>query len=447
MKHYQRFIFDSYELNPGTREISLRYSLDNDVHFVEKFTLPAGIDLNFDHPDLDRALFALHLSGGASYYKTYLPETIEVRSGRLNAEQAEFWNQLYTHGLGEFFYRNELDFRGLIKFPVTDSAPGASPVPAKTPRPGRALVPFGGGKDSIVTTEILRHAGLDLTLFRVRKHELITELAHDAHLPLLETGREISPALFKLNESGAYNGHIPITAHLSLFSVVVALLAGYDSVFFSHERSSSYGNVEYLGMEVNHQWSKSHEAELMLRTYISGYVTTGVQYLNVLGPLSELHIAELFTRHPQYFPHATSCNRNWLLIDHEPDRPRWCGRCPKCAFSFALLSAYLPSGTLIEIFGHNLFEDTSLLPLYRQLWGETGFKPFECVGTPEETQAALYLAMHHHGYSNTPVMRAFERNVLPEIKQPGRLVRDLLTPQLKLAPAVVKELLAKGGVE
>src|SRR3954470_23930373 len=122
MPTYHRFIFESYELTRADRTIRLRYSLDGQIHFEETFVLPPELKLNFDHPDLDAALFALHLSGGASYYKTYCPKTIEIRSGQLNPEQATFWNTLYTYGLGEFFYQNQIDFRGLINFPATKSA-------------------------------------------------------------------------------------------------------------------------------------------------------------------------------------------------------------------------------------------------------------------------------------------------------------------------------------
>ena len=446
MKQFQRFIFDSYDLNPHTRVIALRYSLDDQVKFEETFKLPADLPLEPGHPDLDRALFALHLSGGASYYKTFCPQVIEVRSGRLNQAQAEFWNQLYTHGLGEFFYRNQLDFRGLINFPVDAGAPAAIAPPAEQPLPKRALVPFGGGKDSIVTTEILRRAEVDQTLLRVRSHRLITALAHTAKLPLLEVERTLAPELFKLGDNGAYQGHVPITAHLSFLSIVVSLLAGFDSVFFSNERSSSYGNVDYLGMEVNHQWSKSAEAEQMIRNYVRGYVTNGVQYLNVIRPLSELRIAQLFARYPEYLGQATSCNRNWTIAERSPDAPRWCGQCPKCAFSFALLSAYLPESQVTAAFGHNLFQDESLLPLYRQLWGTEGFKPFECVGTPEEAQAAFYLSRQRASYRDTPVMQAFKQEVLPNIKHPEHLLQELLEPKLQLSPPAIEQLLAKGGV-
>jgi UDP-N-acetyl-alpha-D-muramoyl-L-alanyl-L-glutamate epimerase len=444
VKTYKRFIFESYDFSASERTIRLRYSLDSEIFFEERLLIGGSNPLNANHPDLDRALFALHLSGGPSYFKTYCPKTIEIKSGRLTKTQAEFWNTLYTYGLGEFFYRNKVDFRGLINFPFQRTDNPAPKLPTHTPE--QALVPFGGGKDSIVTTEILRRAGVNQTLFRVRSHPLIDRLAGLEELPLVQVERTLPKALFDLNEAGALNGHVPITAHISFLSIVISLLLGFDSVFFSNERSSSYGNVAYRGIEVNHQWSKSNQFEQMLRDYIAASVTTDVAYLNVIRPLSELSVAKIFASLPQYFPAATSCNRNWTIAERDPDAPIWCGTCPKCAFSFALLSAYLPANTVEKIFGHNLFQDESLLPLFKELWGAEGFKPFECVGTPEEVQAALYLAGSRPGYIDTFILKTFNESVLPQLKDPKHLVSRLQQPQYDLAPNIIEDLLDRSNV-
>jgi hypothetical protein len=446
MQSYQRFIFDSYELNTKKRTIQLRYSLDDAVTFTETITLPPDIGLLDTHPDLDAALFALHLSGGASYYKTCLPKTIEVRSGRLDETQAAFWNKLYTHGLGQFFYENQINFHGLINFPVSVLASAPRPTSPAQATATKVLVPFGGGKDSIVTSELLKTAGTNQTLFRLRSHKLITKLAGIADLPLITAERALAPELFELNASGALNGHVPITAHISFLTIVIGLLGGFDSICFSNERSSSYGNVSYRGIEVNHQWSKSLEAQLMLTDYIRSFVTTAVSYDNPLRPLSELHIAKLFARYPRYLGTATSCNRNWSLTLPNDDAPRWCCECPKCAFSFALLAAFLPLPQIVAAFGKNLFEDSQLLPLYRELWGVEGFKPFECVGTPEETNAAFYLTYRNNPNTPGPVMREFISRVLPTMSSPDKLVKQLLTPETSQTPPHIVRLLTSAGV-
>lgn len=446
MKTYEKFIFDSYALDREARTIELRYSFDDELHFTETITLTPDAPMDAaDSADVDRALFALHLAGGASYFKAYAPRTIEVRSGELTATQADFWNTFYTKGLGEYFYVNKIDWHNYFNFPVSPNAPQEPIGQTALAEPKTALVPFGGGKDSQVTVELLRRAGIDITLFRMQGHQFITELAEVNNAPLVQVQRALDPQLFELNKQGALNGHVPITGYVTFLTLTVGLLYGYDSIFFSNERSSDYGNVEYLGMQVNHQWSKSNEAELMMTAYIETFVTRQTRYLNALRPLSELAVAKLFVREPKYFAHVTSCNKNWLWqkLDEDPDQGRWCGECDKCSFVFAILAAFLPLTTLQDIFKKNLFDDAELLPRYRQLWGAEAFKPFQCVGTPEETQAALYLATRHEAYANTVIGQEFLQKVLPGIADPEALVADVLAPDYNDVSPYIAELVKK----
>ncbi|TSC58285.1 MAG: hypothetical protein Greene041619_716 [Candidatus Peregrinibacteria bacterium Greene0416_19] len=465
MQQYQRFIFDTYLFNDRTGEIQLQYSLDDDISFTETVTIPLqGANLqDMNVTAFANALRSLHLIGGISYYKTCLPKTLEIRSAPLTQDQAAFWNSVYENGLGEFFYRNNIDFRGLIHFPSSQPPP---PVPPPPPGEGargwglvsknkgkkpRVLVPLGGGKDSVVTAELLRKAGYDVTLLRMGHHPLIEELARTMKLPLLTVDRRLSPALFDLNAQGALNGHVPITAYLSFVAVIVALLHGFDAVAMSNERSANIGNVEFHGKEINHQWSKSLEFERDFQEYVRQSIATDIEYFSLLRPLSELHIAKLFTELPQYFHCTTSCNKNWKILSSQPPPPvppppsgegargwgldknkdgtkLWCGTCPKCAFVFLLYAAFLPRQTLEEIFGKNLFEDGKLTPLYRELLGLEGIKPFECVGTPEESRAAFLMAHERGDLDDTLMMRMFVSDVLPSIKNEKELLQDVFVP-------------------
>lgn len=405
MKQHSTFIFDSYDWTPSKGTVKLHYSLDDEVKFTETLTLPEPVQQVAGMEDeIDRALFALHIIGGISYYKTCLPKTIEVRSGVLSAKQAEFWSSVYENGLGEFFYKNDIDFAGLIKFPSHSTEP-SSPSGAGGGGRGRVLVPVGGGKDSIVTTELLRKKS-DITLFRMGHHPLIDQLAKVAGLPLLTINRALAPELFKLNEDGALNGHIPITAYLSFVTILMSLLYDFDAVAMSTEKSANIGNVEFKGKEINHQWSKSEEFEKMFRDYVRSSITQRVEYNSPLRSMTELEIAGQFVKHPQYFKCTTSCNTNWRIVKERP-KELWCCKCPKCAFVFALYAAYLPKEKLIEIFGRNLFADDWLMALYRELLGLEGFKPFECVGTPEETKEAFRLAQKRGDLNDTTIMKMF----------------------------------------
>ena len=53
---------------------------------------------------------------------------------------------------------------------------------------------------------------------------------------------------------------------------------------------------------------------------------------------------------------------------------------------------------MIEIFGKDILDDRNLLHQFDQLTGASYTKPFECVGTVEEVNAALcYLIRNNHG--------------------------------------------------
>ncbi len=426
MKHYSTFIFDSVSLHGNT--ISMRYSLNDEVRFEEELILPAGLwKTEYKKtPALTAALECLHMLGGVSYYKTCLPKNIVVRTGDLSRRQAAFFESVYENGLGEFFFKNNIDFRDLIHFPSADKeTPDIQPPQGKAHK--RILVPIGGGKDSLVTAELLKKAGHAVTLLRMGSHPLITELAKIAGLPLITIERKLSPALFALNAEGALNGHVPITAYLSSVAVVVAMLGEFDAVVLSNERSANYGNVELFGKEINHQWSKSLEFERAFQSYLSDFVTKDIAYFSLLRPLSELHISKLFSQYPQYVSHATSCNTNWRILKEKPTE-RWCKQCPKCAFAFVMFAPFIEEQKLIDMFGGNLFADASLLPLFKELLGIEGIKPFECVGTPEETKAALFLAHKAGSFAGTPVMQMFEKEILPSMKKPEDLMHECFTP-------------------
>lgn len=433
MKQYSTFRFTNYSWNHHAGKISLKYALDKDVDFEELLFLPEPVTderLKAREWEIERLLFALHLIGGISYFKTCLPRQITVASGELGRSEAKFWNTVYEKGLGEFFFQNDIDFRGLMKFPEQKKAVAVLPAMRRKPEANplkRILVPIGGGKDSVVTAELLKKAGANVTLLRMESHPLIDDLAHTMGLPMLEVRRMLSPTLFELNKQGAMNGHIPVTAYLSILAMLVAVVYDFDAVVMSNERSADEGNVEYKGQTVNHQWSKSLEFEKMLRRYIAETVIDTTEYFSLLRPLSELKIAEEFSKYPQYFTRATSCNRNWKLVGERPEA-RWCGTCPKCTFVYCCMAAYLPVTTLVEMFGSNLFEDESLLPLYRELLGLEKFKPLECVGTADETKAAMLLIKKRGELQNTPVMRMFEAECLPSIKDPEGLIASVMQP-------------------
>lgn len=81
------------------------------------------------------------------------------------------------------------------------------------------------------------------------------------------------------------------------------------------------------------------------------------------------------------------------------------------------------------MFGGNLFEDDTLLPLYRELLGLEGHKPFECVGTKEETAAAFILAHNRGEFEGAAAMTMFLNECLPEITEPDEMIGEAMMPR------------------
>src|SRR5690606_38678596 len=133
----------------------------NDLRFVEVLTLPAGADVSAAaSPAFAKLLGLTALVLGVSYFKLRAPLTIEAPEIPLTVAERAFVIDVYENGLGEFYARNDLFRFGKL----TLSAPGDTEErkPAIS-LPARTLLPIGGGKDSLVSIDLLTHTGQQFT--------------------------------------------------------------------------------------------------------------------------------------------------------------------------------------------------------------------------------------------------------------------------------------------
>ncbi len=404
----QRFIFESISF-PSQQEVAFHYRVELEEnaaqHYTETLTFPEEISSFLSTNQAKPFLQSLHLMLGVSYWKAHCAPKIEIEAGYgLFKEQAEFWNTMYTKGLGEFFYVNSIDFRGLVQFPVAEK--GIASIQLVTDNK-QALVPFGGGKDSLVTAERLQRAQTPFSLIALNPQPLQFRVAEKIGQPLIAISRKVDPTFLQQSqEKSIYTGHVPMTAMYTFVALLVAAAKGIGQVILSNEHSANEGNVEYLGFEINHQWSKSQECEQLMAQYISSSLTPSIHLTSLLRDMSELQIIEEFVSYPQYFFDFSSCNKNFALAGSKNvDGSLWCGTCPKCAFVFAGLAAYLPKETVLSIFHKNLLDDAELVDLYKQLLGIKDMKPFECVGTAEEVRKAFRVIVERGEFSGDVVMQ------------------------------------------
>ncbi len=411
---YGTFRFLSRELDERGR-VTLRYALDEDVFFLEQFELPLRRGLQqAERERVDGLLALLHWVAGVSYFKTALPLQIACESAPPPPAVAALLGALYSEGLGELAYTNGLAALPRPSFP---SAPASAPAGEGGQRaPRRALVPIGGGKDSVVALEIMRRSGAALGLFSVGDAAPIARTVAVAQLPHLLARRRLDPALPALNASGALNGHVPVTAIVSCVALLTAALNGFDTVVMANERSASSGNLSWDGVEINHQFSKSLRVERLLRAAL-GELGAGVELFSVLRPASELAIARAFARMEPYHAAFTSCN---ALFRSDPAlrAGAWCCDCPKCRFVFLALAPFSTPAHLREVFGCDLLEDESQFAGFALLTATGGKKPFECVGEEQESLAAIRMLAADPRWSGHSVVARLREEVLP-LHPPG----------------------------
>jgi UDP-N-acetylmuramoylalanine--D-glutamate ligase len=418
----QFFEFSSYKFNPKNRKIFFNYKIKfknkNPLTFKETIILPIIPDLKkIPQKLLNNILQSLHLMLGISYYKLYCPPKITIHY-HLSKEQADFWNTVYRKGLGEFLYRNNLEPKKIAKFPHLK----IKTCPINLQYPERALLGIGGGKDSIVVAELLKNFKTTSFLIETQKKDFLSEnIIKKIGTPSLKIKRIVDHKIFKSYE-GAYNGHIPISAIFAFLGLFSAIIYKYKYVIVGNEHSSDFGNLQYKNEIINHQWSKSIEFETMLQEYTKKFITPNITYFSILRQFYEIRIAQMFAKHKKYFSMFSSCNKNFRIFKKRPNS-LWCGECPKCVFIYLILSPFLNKKELFNIFQKNLFENKKLLPIFRDILGLGKTKPFDCVGTFEESQAAFYLIKDK--FKNSIIVKTFLSKI--KIKNPAQLLKKVFS--------------------
>jgi hypothetical protein len=398
------FEFTRCDFDPVQGVASLVYRFDRGPELIERICFPyapwppeASRQAAFE-----QALRLLHLVAGVSYYKAGLSHEIRIAGSAPDPGLAKFLTGLYVHGLAEFAYINQLDLSTRITFSEEGKWPGATELIL----PERALVAIGGGKDSLVGLRLLQQAGVEVQPVCVGPSELIADTVKAAGLPLLRIERTLAPELAEMNRSGAWNGHVPVTAINSAILLCASILYGFAFVVFSNERSADEATLVLDdGTAVNHQYSKSSAFEIDFRALIASHISPNIEYFSILRPFSELEIVRRFCELSEFHSVYSSCNRNFHLDGSRIDG-RWCLDCPKCRFAALSLAVFLPPVKVIEIMGADLLNIEEQADGFRALCELGRDKPFECVGEAGESRAAMVALLANEDWNDHAVVVA-----------------------------------------
>lgn len=413
------FTFDKYEILNVNDKLIIKYYFS----LGEFATFTPAWEFNKKHNDRDyikdaivnRLAFNLGMVELISYWKLACPPTVVIKAGYLDEEQLAWWKEQYYLGLGEFFYTNGIntDYEGFMNMKAAYMASEGldtysidkninyisddslnishnsrlnSNYEAKRALSG-CLIPIGGGKDSIVTLELLKDNKEENLCYMINDKEASHKtalLAGYSEEQIIIVKRSLDQNMLRLNKEGFLNGHTPFSAIVAFSSVLTAYLNDKAYVALSNESSANESTVE--GTLVNHQYSKSFKFEQDFNSYEKKYIGSMVHYFSLLRPYTELQIARFFSKQERYFEIFRSCNVGSKIN-------KWCGQCPKCLFVYIILSPFISEDKLTAIFGYNLLNNDNLLLTFNKLIGLEPEKPFECVGTCGEVNTALCMTI------------------------------------------------------
>ncbi|MGI9003629.1 MAG: hypothetical protein ACR2GH_18580 [Pseudonocardia sp.] len=267
-------------------------------------------------------------------------------------------------------------------------------APRRRPLGEVSLLAFcGGGKDSLVSAHLLESAELPWGAFvysnssygsHAHQQELIDRLL--AHLRPAHVHRlEIDDSF--VDSFSAPPGQEVVVAETPtsiMASLPVVLRYGYEHIVLGHERSANKGSFvwERTGEDINHQWGKSREAEVLLSEYVTHALIDSFSYFSILQPVHDPVIFSSLRHRASAAPSTHSCNQS---------KP-WCMKCPKCLYVWLGYSAWLPWRTVDDCFdGINPLVDVTTHDTLAAILGISGHLPFECIGQAAESRLFAHM--------------------------------------------------------
>ncbi len=388
---YTFFVYEGFSISDNVDfiEVVYNFNLSDKFTFHPTLTFIKGSYLSEILTDDEIRNFVFHIGmiELISYWKAACPPNIIIKPYKLDDIQVNWWKKVYYNGLGEFFYLNNISTNQYDFVNIECTSEEELQIVNISLDSKKVLVPVGGGKDSVVSLELLKNDFESIPLIlNPRQASIATIVAAGcAKDDFIKINRTIHPTLLELNKQGFLNGHTPFSALLAFVTVFAAALSGGKYIALSNESSANEPTDKISG--VNHQYSKSIEFEKDFREYVANYISEDISYFSFLRPLNEYTIARLFSNFPHHFESFKSCN-----VGSKTDS--WCGNCPKCLFTYIILSPFVERENLIKIFGKDLYEDEAMLPYFNELIGYSEVKPFECVGTIGEVNLAVKEALN-----------------------------------------------------
>ncbi|HUJ62742.1 MAG TPA: hypothetical protein VLX92_29770 [Kofleriaceae bacterium] len=384
------------EIARARERIAVRAALDDlAFHFAVWYE---GVDLDAlarEHGELvDRLAFHVAMFQ-LNALCSLRPDAIELGDYARFATPRfrELWHTVFRRVWAQWRWEHAARDYGGPRF-VDPPAPATRAI-GTAPGPIELLAFCGGGKDSLVALKLLERARLPFATLGYA-HSIYGNAAYQHALldrvggasARLRAERQWITDDFMDAPVAALRPELGVRSLLaaetpaSVFAALpLALARGYRGLVVAHEASANAPNLVWDGEDVNHQWGKGWDAEVLLDRYVRDELLADVRYFSVLQPVQDELIFELLARDAELAPLTHSCNL----------RKPWCGECAKCAYVWLQMAAHLPPRIVEATFGGDLGERDANARWFRELFGLAEHSPFECVGSPREARLALAL--------------------------------------------------------
>lgn len=390
-RKHEAFIYKGFNITETDRQLTV--SFDFEIHGLATFCpcwkmeKPYGKKMFKNDRIFKELVFSLGMVELVSYWKITCAPVVKVLCSDLSDRQIKFWKELYFSGLGEFFYKNNIKTDTESFMTIESLGEKQTGDERRVLESDRCLIAIGGGKDSVVSLEVLGSNNNNNYCYIINPRGATLDCAKIAGYDddrIVSLSRTLDPEMLRLNKEGYLNGHTPFSAIVAFSSVLSAYVYDIRYVVLSNEASANESTVK--NSDVNHQYSKSFKFEKDFHDYENEFIGSGVYYFSLLRPMSELQIAKYFSKQKKYLPVFQSCNVG-------SKENKWCSNCSKCLFVSIILSPFLEMQEIEGIFLKNLLDDKAMEGYFNQLIGICDEKPFECVGSRDEINTAITMAI------------------------------------------------------
>lgn len=404
MKRAEVLVYKNFE--PTKKGFRFYYQIDNEEYSFWISANHARIEID----DESKELVSGHI--GLSFLVDIavicLPRKIIINALSLSDEQLELWKWVYEEASLERAYFEKIELFFLDTSWEIDHEPALPGMFIKTRQLENVTISMSGGKESITALNLFKnYPHLSLLFFDCNdKNSFFMRKAYDRLKKKFN--------YFQINTSIGHTGKLMKRYECKYYAMFLIGQLIFNSLLYSdkidyliigNEYSSNFGNANYKGRWVNHQFDKTIQFAERVNDYIKKYFNGVIEYTSPFFGLYEYRIAELFFSDNDYLDIWTSCNNS-------NSKHNFCCKCPKCAFIYIISLPFAEKNILDKYFSESPLEK---LKLCKPLIDINSDKPVDCVGEKKECWVALYKILEQNKANESGVVQYFKKEILPKI--------------------------------